>query len=76
MRILKPKRKSIDPNYINECEEALAPVLHRLVDHVEQRGWNAGVVAAALHSLGKTNLNHKSTNANSICYQGQLASLH
>lgn len=63
MRISKPKVTSIDPHYINECEEALAPAFNDLSDFAEQRGWNGTVVAMTLLSLAKSNLNHKSAGA-------------
>lgn len=63
MRISKPKVTSIDPVYINECEEALAPAFHDLSDLAEQRGWNGTVVAMTLLSLAKSNLSHKSAGA-------------
>ncbi len=63
MRISKPKTTSINPPYINECEEALAPVFNDLADLAEQRGWNGTVVAMTLLSLAKSNLSHKSTDA-------------
>ena len=63
MRISKPKTNSIDPHYINECEEALAPALNDLADLAEQRGWNGTVVAMTLLSLAKSNLSHKSADA-------------
>ncbi len=77
MRISRPKTKTINPEYINECAEMLAPAFNDLADLAEQRGWNCAVVAVTLLSLAKSNVNHRSAGAefSSVIEAARIASM-